>query len=1356
MNSLHELAQSPLVERLGWTLLHSVWQVLAVAACLAALLPAVRRRSAQASYLACCTALLVAFALPLLTFPMVTPSAPPRATIDPAVAPASVPVFSSRVEEAMPRTPAPPIIPSPETSASPSMGSSRGPQQALPAAAPAITTTAPTPTPSWSDRVADQAQLLQATLARQLPAIVMVWALGVAVFSLWNAGAWVSVQRLKSRSATPAPMALQQAAARIAGRLGVSRAVRILQSALVESPVVIGALKPVILLPASLATRLPADQLEALLAHELAHVVRHDYLVNLLQSVLETLMFYHPAVWWISSQVRQEREHCCDDVAVRVASNRTVYVQVLAAVAGARGPQTVPAANGGVLLPRLQRILGLANPHAVHSARWLTGLTTLLVIGGALALVSMSGGEAAATEQPAAPQQGPAALSKKGPVATTGESLRVRALDKAGKPLSQATIIASVWTDQKGFKKTREYPTDAEGNATVLLPKTLTILRLWAYHGGYVGKFVNFETNRRLTNFTVPKEYTFRLTPGTAIGGVVRDEEGRPIAGALVQPDIDYNAVDPEDKVRLSLSDAQSEGVKTDAEGRWKIADVPSTGVTLSVSHPNYLSDARPGEMQKAQNVTNEALLAGTAAIVMRRGLDVTGTVTDPEGKPVENALILPGDEPHFRREGQNFRTDAAGRYQLPPSAAGPLRVTVVAKGWMPDTRVVDVAAPRTTADFQLRPGKTLRLRFVDQAGKPVPKVYVRIDRWRKSQALYNYEHPGVQDTHIPRQADARGVFEWTWAPNDPVTYHYEQRGYGEADVSLAADGEEHVLTINPQLAISGTVRDAQTGQPIDAFLAMPLVHFRPDFSFVPRYQARRETQGRFRLELDRGDIEHGVQIEAFGYRLFRTSKRYRIGDADPELDVRLEPAPRCTGRLLSADGHPLSDANIYVATPYQHLDLDDLKDRDLAITSNYCVHPDEQGKFEIISQIEPYTLVVVAPEGYAELRRSPEQELGEIRLQAWAKVTGRLIQSGKPVANCQVTLHPIRFQGGDQPNISSGLYTTTGEDGSFRFERVPPVPCHVRGYLHFSRESPLHSSQSMPLRPAPGETIDVPLGGEGSDVSGQLVVENAPPDFDYHFSLSYLVARRPGIEPPEAVARLGFDASRGWSDAFRSTQEGQAILDTLHHYFVKPQPDGRIRISGVAPGDYDLAINLYGSTEGCLVHPVATRVIRLTVPEGKSSLDLGRLSIPSLPVPKVGDPAADLAVTTTDGAQLRLSSLRGQYVLLDFWASWCAPCLARLDDVEGLRRRYEAGGRLTVVGLNLDADAERAQQVLAQKPLPWRHALLGEWTDTDVPRLMGISSIPAYVLIDPEGRIVAHEFLFEKVAEKLDELLQK
>jgi HEAT repeat protein len=179
--------------------------------------------------------------------------------------------------------------------------------------------------------------------------------------------------------------------ARIARRLGLSRPVRIAESLLVDSPAVIGWLRPVVLVPASLASGLTPLQVEAILAHELAHVRRHDYLVNLAQALVETLLFYHPAVWWISARVREEREHCCDDLAVAVCGDGRVYAAALLSLEEHRAPRLAAAATGGALLSRIRRLVVPAPAHAETAPRWIAavaGLALVLALGGARLLAA--------------------------------------------------------------------------------------------------------------------------------------------------------------------------------------------------------------------------------------------------------------------------------------------------------------------------------------------------------------------------------------------------------------------------------------------------------------------------------------------------------------------------------------------------------------------------------------------------------------------------------------------------------------------------------------------------------------------------------------------------------------------------------------------------------------------------------------------------------------------------------------------------------------------------------------------------------------------------------------------------------
>jgi hypothetical protein len=159
--------------------------------------------------------------------------------------------------------------------------------------------------------------------------------------------------------------------------------VTLLKSALVEVPTVLGWLQPVILLPAAALTGLNPDQLKAILAHELAHIRRWDYLANIAQTVVEILGFYHPAVWWVSSRIRIERENCCDDLAVQVCGNSLQYAKALTSMEEIRHNRTdlAMAASGGSLMARIARLLGRPTVDDRRFA-WLPGLIALLLVVG--------------------------------------------------------------------------------------------------------------------------------------------------------------------------------------------------------------------------------------------------------------------------------------------------------------------------------------------------------------------------------------------------------------------------------------------------------------------------------------------------------------------------------------------------------------------------------------------------------------------------------------------------------------------------------------------------------------------------------------------------------------------------------------------------------------------------------------------------------------------------------------------------------------------------------------------------------------------------------------------------------------
>ena len=337
MTSLVALVDHPQARTLAWTLVHFLWQGAAIGLLVWAV-GRFGRLSASSRYLVGVGALATMFLAPFLTFAALSRQG-------------TVPSFSSASSREI-------------------VGDSLAGSPGEISAVAALATVPNVPGLAFED------------VARYGPGTVLVlWSLGVCALALRLAGGWALTLRLSRRGTKPVAPDIAVIARRVAARLALSRIVQCFESAAVAVPVTVGWVKPVILFPASAMSGLSLAQIEALLAHELAHVRRNDYLVNLLQSAVETLLFYHPAVWWVSRRVRIDREHCCDDIAVGVC-DRLVYATALSDLAAMSVPPRLAlAATDGPLLSRVRRILGKPDGTVASRAGWAPGFLVLLVTG---------------------------------------------------------------------------------------------------------------------------------------------------------------------------------------------------------------------------------------------------------------------------------------------------------------------------------------------------------------------------------------------------------------------------------------------------------------------------------------------------------------------------------------------------------------------------------------------------------------------------------------------------------------------------------------------------------------------------------------------------------------------------------------------------------------------------------------------------------------------------------------------------------------------------------------------------------------------------------------------------------------
>jgi beta-lactamase regulating signal transducer with metallopeptidase domain len=308
MNNVASWISPEVLRTLGWTLLHFLWQGAGLAA-LFAVASAVCR-SASARYALAVGALVLMLVSPVFTFMWL------QAQANPAV--------STGAEGAL-------TWAETSTQHATALSGSRAPVAGTP-----------------SEQATGMLWLVEA------------WFLGVLLLSLRTAGGLLLIERMRRKEIRPVAAELYSRCTALQQRMGLDRVIRYCECLRLDAPAVLGWFRPVVLLPVRALTGLNEEQIGAVIAHELAHIRRFDCFVNLFQIATETLLFYHPAVWWVSQRVRAEREHCCDDEAIAICGDAVNYARALTLMEEWRkAPALMMAANRSPLAERVLRLLGL-------------------------------------------------------------------------------------------------------------------------------------------------------------------------------------------------------------------------------------------------------------------------------------------------------------------------------------------------------------------------------------------------------------------------------------------------------------------------------------------------------------------------------------------------------------------------------------------------------------------------------------------------------------------------------------------------------------------------------------------------------------------------------------------------------------------------------------------------------------------------------------------------------------------------------------------------------------------------------------------------------------------------------------
>ena len=1180
------------------------------------------------------------------------------------------------------------------------------------------------------------------------PAIAMVgYATVAAVLLARLLASLAAVERLRRAGVPVDDPNWLDALERCRRRLGIRRPVALSWSPRLGIPIVLGWIRPTIMLPASLSDLDPRDHAEPILLHELSHVRRGDYPWNVVLRLVQALYWPHPLVWLLGHAIAEIRERICDDVCVHELGDASSYGETLLAVASGLSHRPGPALGIAMArhtrlvrrLARISRSRGAARC-LPRPAERLFVTATAIVVSGVLGALQLTRAEAQA--QPA---------DGRGRVF----HLQVVAAD-TGRPVPNAD--ARVWIALRDERR----KADAEGRldityATGPADRTFSV-DAWG-DGGAMQRHDWGEDPTR----PIPEGGVIRLQPGESLGGLVQDEAGRPIAGAEVYLwSHNYKRKDPHEL----LFDLRA---ISGPDGRWRTSGAPeTTGELLGfhVVHPDYLSSRDYTAKELIPRITD--LRAGKAVTVMKKGVPIEGRVVDENGRPVAGVMVLSSSSPgRLYSEVDRFAvtTDDKGHFRTGQVKDGPWFLLARAPGHAPGVASVKIGKAIPQVEMALGAPHPFLGRVVDPAGKPVEGAFVNIDTWRDYRFLGVYLY-----------SDAEGRFRWDDAPDDELKVNVSCRGYtsvNQQPVRPTPGGVD--LTIKPSLAIHGKVRDAETNQSVE--------HARVEFGAIDARTGDVSSWSgppRDAASVYRGYLSINFPVEADAYKIRLTANGYapfvsrafrRDEKVVVDYDINLVQG-RPSGALatvLRPDGKPLAGARVYSTQLNEGLNVQDGVVTSRGVGGRELLTAAD-GTFPIPAYDKPFLVLILGDDLFAYASEKVLSDSPRIQARPYGKVEGRYFVGTRAISG-----RPLELSGllQDESTMHCNLFVnqkaTTDTEGRFVFERVIPIP-HLRvAHRERSDSAGLTWSLGDPVHVTPGGTTRATIGGKGRPVIGRVEPPEGwtqPVDFTERGGAA-IDSNRPFTPYPLELFRDKTTLDGGywsdWSERWRHTPEGMAYRDSRVAAHIRLAPDGSFRIDDVPAGEYRLTIHTGEDQRGRDRGPFSRINREFTIPPmpgGRSDepFDLGTMHLKTRTIPRSGEPAPDFEVKTVEGKSLTLKEYRGRYLLLDFGVLWDDQSrlqVARLNDIQ---KRFGGDRRFAILSLVMSADDAKTRSFIAEKGEPWPQAIIGPLTNP-IATAYGIeaTNIPLAthaILIGPDGKIIARDLFYNEIGVAIGQAL--
>ena len=830
---------------------------------------------------------------------------------------------------------------------------------------------------------------------------------------------------------------------------------------------------------------------------------------------------------------------------------------------------------------------------------------------------------------------------------------------------------------------------------------------------------------------TPPEHLLFQTEKGTTISGRVLDQDSQPLSGAVVVASV--RKAYPKSKQWVDVS---YESTKTDANGVWTFTGVPRQPDSIEIAAYDYLHLTEDASFQQEPYKPLTALRDGSAVLRLNRGTRIEGIVRAPDGKPVAGAAVYYGEGQGYANAIPPLKSDANGRFTLGIKPGTVATLVADAPGFGPTLERVKVRAETMRTYLTLDRAHSFRGRVVDPSGKPIARAWV-MAFWSGSEAS-----PGSSFGVASRQqftTDGDGRFEWKEAPGKGVQVEVSKTGFAAtATVGLASDVDNQIV-LTPPTVVKGSVVDRGTGQPIPRFSLTLAAIWTPGSALIWQRggdveKVAKKAPGSFEYTTSSPAHRYLLRVQAEGY-LPEDSDPFPTDGSTHTLPFRLTKAEPIKGTVWNPDGSPAREGFVYVVPPhrdgwidYLSLQNDDVPKHERSRTVHATIERD--GRFVLPPQKENFALLALTDAGHALVTRRDIQGEATLRLEPWARISGSVTIGGKPAANLSLQSYdpqesaPIE----NEPRLVRQCYVKTDAEGRFELPRVMP------GRLMLAEWVP--NGVNRRIWPVIRATIDVEagrsyalnIGASGRLVSGQLVL---PRTEDWMVRKAEIVARNATSDRP---AKIGVE-----------------LLEK-----------GCFRAIDLQPGDYSLRIALHEPppAESCGWGRLLSEFAHdFTVPAGATAndppLDLGRIEpVPAgARPPEVGDRAPDFTVKTLDGKELKLADFRGKFVLLDFWATWCAPCLAEMPNLQAVQDQYARDPRFALIGLSLDDQPRPAASSVKALKLSWRQGFVGP--DSPIVSAYGATAIPATFLIGPDGTILARELRGEKTKAAIAQALK-